>query len=273
MDLKLTIEGGAFWYRPDRVLFEDLDFEVRSGQVVAVLGPNGAGKTTFLRCAMGLLPWRRGRCCLDGKALDRLPPRERWRSIAYVPQARALPFSFTVLDVVLMGRSAHVPPLAQPGPADLAAARRGLERLGISALEGRPFRELSGGEAQLVFIARALAAEPRLIVLDEPESHLDFRNQLVIVRALAALAAEEGIACVVNTHFPENALRLADRVLLLGRGGAGHRFGPADELLSEANMEAFFGVRVKRLGFSEGGRDFRAVYPIEPSRAREAVNA
>lgn len=264
MELMLKVENGAYWYRPERRLFTGLDFELHGGEIAAVLGPNGVGKTTFLRCLMGLLRWREGRTLLGGRNIASVPSKEFWRTVAYVPQARALPFSFTVTDVVLMGRTSRVSAFAQPGPVDKAAARAALERMGVARLEDRKFGELSGGEAQLVFIARALAAEPRIIVLDEPESHLDFRNQLVILGALKDLAREDGIACVVNTHFPEHALRIADRALVLGKGSLGHRFGRAEDLMDEATLETFFGVRVKRLAFSDRDREYRAIYPLAP---------
>lgn len=264
MELSFRVEDGAFWYRSDRVLFSGVGFELGRGEIAAILGPNGVGKTTFLRCAMGLLPWRRGRSTLNGRDVRSLAPGELWRMVAYVPQARALPFAFSVMDVALMGRSAHLGAFSQPGPDDRRLAEAALERMGVLRLRDRPFAELSGGEAQMVFIARALAARPRLIVLDEPESHLDFRNQLVILGALRDLAREEGIACVVNTHFPEHALRIADRALILGKDGAGHRFGRADDLMDEETLEAFFGVRVRRLDFSDSGEPYRAIYPLEP---------
>lgn len=265
MELSFEVQDGAYWYRRGETLFSGVSVSVAAGRVLAILGPNGAGKTTFLKCAMGLLPWRRGRSLLDGRELSTLDRATIWRSIAYVPQARSLPFPFSVLDVALMGRSAHIPALAQPGPRDVEATMAALKRVGAAGLADRPFRELSGGEAQLVFLARALAAEPRMIVLDEPESHLDFRNQLVVLETLRSLAEDAGIACVVNTHFPDHALRIADDALLLGKRDAGHRYGPAEELLDEATLQEFFGVRVRRISFAERGFEHRAIYPLEPA--------
>lgn len=262
MELSLRVEKGTFWYRPERVLLHDVDFVLHPREIVAILGPNGVGKTTFLRCLMGLLKWKSGRSLLGDRDIGSIPPREFWRTVAYVPQARALPFGFTALDVALMGRSSRVGAFAQPGAADHRAALAALDRMGVAHLAHRRFGELSGGEAQLVFIARALAAEPRIIVLDEPESHLDFRNQLVILGALRDLVDTEGLACVVNTHFPDHALRIADRALLLGGEGLGHRLGPVSDLVDEVHLEQFFGVRVQRLEFSEGGRVHRALYPL-----------
>lgn len=263
MDVELRVEGGSFGYHPGRPLFSDLNFCLEPGQVAAVLGPNGVGKTTFLRCLMGLLKWRSGRTLLGGRDIATIPARKFWQTVAYVPQARTLPFGFTVLDVVLMGRSSRVGAFSQPGAADRRVARGALERLGIPGLGPRRFGELSGGEAQMVLIARALAAEPRILVLDEPESHLDFRNQLVILGALETLAREDGLSCVVNTHFPDHALRIADRALLLGPPGLGHRFGTAVDLVDEDTLQAFFGVRVRRLSFHEDGQEHRALYPLE----------
>jgi len=263
MELELQVEEGSFWYHPERVLFSGVSFSLHPGEITAVLGPNGVGKTTFLRCLMGLLKWTTGRTLLGGHDITTLSPRQFWSTVAYVPQARALPFGFTVLDVALMGRSSRVGAWSQPGAEDLRIAIRSLERMGVAHLADRKFGELSGGEAQLVFIARALAAEPQILILDEPESHLDFRNQLVILGGLQALA-REGLACVVNTHFPDHALRIADHALLLGKGGLGHRYGPTSELVTEASLQEFFGVRVQRLSFHQGDQEYRTLYPVEP---------
>jgi iron complex transport system ATP-binding protein len=264
MELKLSVEGGTWWYRPERILFSAVDFSVGQGEIAAILGPNGVGKTTFLKCLMGLLQWRQGKTVINGVELSQIGRKELWQTIAYVPQARTLPFSFTVTDVVLMGRTSRLSAFAQPGAKDRRAAEKALERMGISRLGSRKFAELSGGEAQLVFIARALATEPKLVILDEPESHLDFRNQLVILNALQDLARKDGIACVINTHFPEHALRIADRCLLLGKGSTGHRFGDPSSLTDERNMKAFFGVRVRNVSFEDNGATYRGVYPMEP---------
>lgn len=264
MELKLTVKDGSFWYRSDRVLFRHLNFSVQSGQICAVLGPNGVGKTTFLRCLMGLLPWKEGATLLNGTSLAEIHRKDFWRNIAYVPQARVLPFAFSVMDVVLMGRSVHVSSFAQPSRNDMDIAMHSLERMGVSHLAARRFGELSGGEAQMVFISRALAAEPKLIILDEPESHLDFRNQLVILQALSDLAKQDGIACIVNTHFPEHALRIADHSLVLGHGALGHRYGATSEMMNEDTLRNFFGVRVRHLSFEDSGCSYRSIYPLVP---------
>lgn len=260
----LRVDNGSYWYQKERVLYEGLCTTVNEGEILAVLGPNGVGKTTFLRCVLGLSRWKTGKTLIGGRDIANLSPREIGRTIAYVPQARSLPFSFSVLDVVLMGRSAHVGNFAQPSKEDYIFAETALDRMGVSHLQNRYFGELSGGEAQMVFIARALASDPKIIVLDEPESHLDFRNQLVILSALRELADQDGIACIVNTHFPEHALRIADHALLLGKNGLRPKSGSVCEVLSEESLRDYFGVRVKRLGFIDGGIEYRAVYPLEP---------
>lgn len=267
MELKLEVKNAAFWYRKNRVLFKNLNMSVQAGQITAVLGPNGVGKTTFLKCLMGLLPWKEGLTLLNGKPIHDISSKDLWRTLAYVPQARALPFSFTVNDVVLMGRSAHVGALSQPSSEDFSIAEQALERVGAVHMADRRFGELSGGEAQMVFIARALAARPRIIILDEPESHLDFRNQLLILHTLSDLAAKDGIACIINTHFPEHALRIADMALLLGNGCLGHRYGPAESLMDEQTLREFFNVRVRKITFEDSGRDYRAIYPLVPEEA------
>ena len=240
--MNFTIEHGSFAYtRRGAPVLDDISFSVAQGEAVAVLGPNGAGKTTLLRCAMGLLPWRSGHSLLDGTDIRRIPARRLWQTMAYVPQARESASDCTALELVLLGRGSRLSLLAQPGETDLAAAQDALARLGIAHLADRRCTRLSGGELQLVRIARALAAQPRLLILDEPEANLDLRSQLLILDTLSRLA-QEGIACLFNTHYPGHALRRADRALLLDTAGHG-TFGPAAEIITEEALARVYGVR------------------------------
>ncbi len=244
-------------------MLENISLDISAGETVAVLGPNGAGKTTLLRCMLTLLPWKSGRTTLDGQNVRTLPQRELWRRAAYVPQSRRAGLGCTVEEMVLLGRAGFVRPFAQPGKHDRDKAREALERLDLLPLAGRSCGELSGGEYQLVLIARALAGEPELLVLDEPESNLDFRNQLRVMETLSALA-RSGMAVLYNTHYPAHGLRYADKVLLLEKGGRS-AFGPAESILTGEALSRAFAVRAAVVESETPYGPFRdvAVFPPE----------
>jgi len=238
----LEARGLGYGY-PGRAVGRDLDLELAAGEVLCVLGPNGGGKTTLFRTLLGLLAAQAGGVRLEGRALGSLARSEVARRMGYVPQGHAAQFAFTVRDVVLMGRTAHIGLFAAPGAADLAAADRAIETLGIGELAGRIVTELSGGERQLAMIARALAQGARLLVLDEPTASLDFGNQVRVLREIRRLAAE-GYAVVFSTHDPGQAFLAATRVLLLARGGA-FRQGAPEAVITAENLRAVYGVEVR----------------------------
>ena len=217
--MKLQVEQGTFSYGTGNpAVLKQLSFSLESGQILAVLGANGVGKTTFLRCLLGLLPWTDGRTLIDGQDIRRMPAKELWQRVAYVPQMRRAPVAYTVEDMVLLGRAGRIGTFAVPGAEDFQIVHGVLQRTGLGSLKNRLCTELSGGEYQLVLLARALAGQPQLLVLDEPEANLDFKNQLLILDLLEALAAE-GLMCIFNTHYPEHAIRWSRLALLLGRDG------------------------------------------------------
>jgi iron complex transport system ATP-binding protein len=224
-------------------VLKDISFSVEPGQVLAVLGPNGVGKTTLLKCMMGLLNWSGGTSCIDGTPLSHIHYRDIWKKIAYVPQAKNSVFSFSTEEMVVMGRNAHIGVFRQPSDEDYEYARQAMEEVGITHLQGKSCNEMSGGELQMVLIARALAAHPLMLVLDEPESNLDFKNQLIILETIERLARERRISCVFNTHYPVHALKIASHALLLTKDG-GSLFGPAQKVVNEENMRRAFDVNV-----------------------------
>ena len=201
----------------DRVVGRDLDVALEPGEVLALLGPNGGGKTTLLKTLLGILAPKAGEVAIGERTLAAISLRERARLIAYVPQAHVPTFAFTVESVVLMGRTAHGSLFSRPSAHDRAVAARALERFGIAHLAARPYTMISGGERQLVLLARALAQEPQFVVLDEPTASLDFGNQGKVMREMRALAAS-GHGVLFTTHDPNHALRAADRAYLLRAG-------------------------------------------------------
>ena len=226
-----------------RIVVSAVDLALSSGEAVAILGPNGGGKTTLLKTLLGFLRPRAGRVMVDDVELDRLDDRTRARSIAYVPQHHTGVFAFSVLEVVLMGRSAHAGVFSAPSAADRKIALAMLERLGIATLAERPYTMISGGERQLALVARALAQQPRYIILDEPTASLDFGNQGKVMQQIRALAAE-GLGVLFTTHDPNQALRYADRVALIGQGRM-LATGAASAVLTERALRDLYQSEVK----------------------------
>lgn len=240
--MTLTVKDAAFSYG-EKTVFEKVNFEVKGGEILAVLGPNGSGKTTLLRCVMGMLKLKSGYAGIDGKDVKEMSAAEFWRKTAYVPQSRGdrAP-AYPVFETVLLGRSSSIGMFGKPTEKDELIAREAIKKLGIEALADRKCSELSGGERQMVYIARAIAAEPGILILDEPESNLDFRNQMIVLETMKKLA-EDGMACVFNTHYPEHAMRIADKALLLNNGTA--ETGTTGEIMTEAKIGEAFGVDVR----------------------------
>ncbi len=258
----LRVEQGVFGYDAGRRILDGVSFEVPEGRILTVLGPNGAGKTTLLKCMVGLLKWQGGRSLLENAPIARIAAAEFWKKVSYVPQAKSFSVPYRALDAVVMGRAPYIRMFAAPGPADYQLALEAMNDLGIAHLQAKRCSAISGGELQLALIARALVSNPRLVILDEPESHLDFRNQLLVLERLKQIAGQRGISCVINTHYPENAFRISDLTLMLGKGGQ-YIFGPARSIITEANLKEFFGVRVRMVPFSDGDQHYSTIFPVE----------
>ncbi len=188
----------------DRVVGRGLDVALEQGEVLALLGPNGGGKTTLLKTLLGILAPKAGEVAIGSRSLTTIPLRERARLLAYVPQVHVPTFAFTVESVVLMGRTAHGNLFSRPSARDRAVAERVLGQFGIAQLAPRPYTMISGGERQLVLLARALAQEPQFVVLDEPTASLDFGNQGKVMREMRALAARRPRRAV---HHPRSQPR------------------------------------------------------------------
>jgi iron complex transport system ATP-binding protein len=232
----------AFGFASRRV-GSGVSLELARGETLAVLGGNGAGKTTLLRTLLGLLPPLGGHVELDGHDVRLLDAQARARTLAYVPQQQASGFAFTVIDMVLMSRAAHLPLLARPAAQDRAIALDALDRLGVAHLAARVFAELSGGERQLVLVARALAQQSPVLVLDVPTASLDFGFRARVLAELDRLRGG-GLAIVFSTHEPEHALAHADVALLLD-GGRPLAFDAVARALTAVNVERLYGVGVE----------------------------
>ncbi len=246
----LAVESLAFGY-PQHTVGRDVSFTLDAGEVMCVLGPNGSGKTTLLRTLLGLLPPHAGQILFQQKSLFSLSRAEIARAAGYVPQAHQPYFAYSVRDMVLMGRSAHLGTFSMPGAHDREVAARVLESLGISPLADRPVTEISAGERQLALVARALAQEPRLLVMDEPTASLDFGNQVRVLERIAALAGG-GIPILFSTHDPDHAFLAAQRALLLAEGRV-LALGTPREVIRADTLERLYRVAVQVVPLEGGG--------------------
>ena len=259
--MRFEVKNGCFSYPKGAEVLSHVSFTAEEGSIVSILGPNGVGKTTLVKCMLGFLKWKEGQTLMDGREVGSIPSKELWQKIAYVPQAKSVMFPMSCEEMVLLGRSAYLGLFSVPGKVDRSAAERAMELAGIGHLRDKSCSEISGGELQLVLIARALAAQPKLLILDEPETGLDFRNQLIVLNLIEKLSREEGISAILNTHYPEHAISISAKTLLLRRDGTS-LFGAAGETLTPDNMRSTFGVEVSMREEEIRGKRYFSVIPV-----------
>ena len=252
------VDNGCFGYQHGKDILSNISFSVEEGEVLSILGPNGVGKTTLLRSMMGLLSWKQGGSYMDDTNIKNIPVQKLWKKIAYVPQAKGFSFSYTVEEMVLLGRSAHIGILNQPNEKDIEISQKAMSTAGIQHLSRKYCNQISGGELQMVLIARALCAQPSMLVLDEPESNLDFRNQLIILDMISNLAKEHNISCIFNTHYPAHALKVSTKSLILARDGSSV-YGKSEEVINDEKMKDVFQVNVHINHVNKEGYDYRTV--------------
>ena len=238
----MNVRDASVGYGAKRVL-EHFNVDIVPGSVVCLLGPNGVGKTTLFKSILGLQPILGGGVTLDGEDALKMPRRDFARKVAYVPQTHQAPFAFYVRDVVAVGRSSHVGMFSRPGAADYEIVKEVLDELGIGELADRVYTELSGGERQMILIARALAQQPEYLFMDEPTSNLDFGNLVSLVRLAKELARDRGLGVVMTTHNP-NHLFMCEGTGVLILPHSRYLYGTADEILTDANMREAYGIRV-----------------------------
>jgi len=259
VDMILTTSGLDFSYN-GKTVFSDVNFDIKAGQVVSVVGPNGAGKSTLLRCLNGLLAPGMGSIRFFDKPIRKMDRKVLGRAMGYVPQRDGDTFGFSVLEMVLMGRAAHIRPFAQPSARDVRCAEEAVRTVGMEHLAHVNFNQLSGGQAQLAIIARALAAKPKLLLLDEPTAHLDIRNQARVLKVLCSLAGEQGLSVLMTTHSPDHALLFSDKVLML-RKGRPPLFGKPEEVMTTETVGAVFGMDVRIINGDSRIPGVRCVVP------------
>lgn len=260
--MMLSVDSLCFQYRPGKEILRDITFGIREGEVLCLLGSNGTGKTTLMKCLLGLLRPKSGEVRLMGKSLQHAPAKVRAQKIAYVPQSSALSFPHTVREAVMMGRLPHIGFGQAPSPRDHAEVESTLEEMGIASLADRYFQQLSGGEKQLVMIARALAQEARLLILDEPTSNLDFSNQARTLNLVRKLA-RRGNTVLLTTHSPDQAFLVSNQVIMI-REGRVFADGLPDDVITDRNLSELYGLKavVSETSALSAGKPIKVCIPI-----------
>jgi iron complex transport system ATP-binding protein len=248
MSEAVNFKGLGFFYRHGNPVFQGYSAEVEKGSIFAVLGPNGCGKSTLLKLILGLLEPTEGIMEVRGRA-------------ALVPQLFHTVFAFTVLDMVLMGRARKIGLFSNPSRNDVKAALEALDRVGMAGLARRSFHELSGGQRQLVILARALVAEAEIMIMDEPTSALDLKNQSLVLEWIIKLTKDDGLTVIFTTHHPHHALAIAERTLLM-LSDVDYICGVPSEVLTEMNLEGLYGVVIKKIDFEHEGCELATLVPV-----------
>lgn len=240
--MSVKIENLSFSYGTHQVL-KNISLEVGDGTLVNVLGPNGTGKSTLFRCILGLTMSYHGTIVVNGKDISKLSIRERAKEMAFIPQSHKPVYDYDVVDVVLMSSGAGSGAFFSPKASHVERALDALERVGIRNLAHRPYTRISGGEQQLVLIARALAQNANTIVMDEPTSALDYGNTVRVLSCVRQLASE-GLTIIQSTHQPDQAFLYADKTLVLFEGEVLAYGSPKDAITAEL-ISKIYGVDVE----------------------------
>lgn len=271
--MKIEVREGNFCYAKKKevkpfIYESNISFTLEPGKIMAILGPNGAGKTTLLKCITGLQDWRVGETLIDDVPLAKVSQKELWKKIGYVPQAHKMVFGFSIEDLVVMGRAPYIGSLSKPRKEDYEKAHEALNEVGIVHLAKKSCNEVSGGELQLALIARTLVSNPEVLILDEPESHLDVQKQVVILETLKRLAKEHRISCIINTHYPNHAFYLADQVLMIAKEKKAV-IGAVHEVMTESRMKEYFNIDLRKLIFEEEDLLFETMVPLALAAKRD----
>ncbi len=248
----INIVNGSFSYQEKKV-FNNINIQVEKGEIFCLLGPNGCGKTTLIDCIIGYHPLQAGSIIVEGRDTSSMRAGELARHIAYVPQTHDRTFPYRVIDIVQMGRTAYSGRFSAPSREDRKIARAALEMVGLSEMRHHPYTLLSGGEAQLVMIARALAQQTPVVIMDEPTAHLDFKNEMLVLETIMDLVRTRQLTVVMATHFPNHAFYfenygISTRVGLMYEQNL-LATGSPSEVLNEENMIKIYNVDTRLVTF------------------------
>ncbi len=261
--LCLSVEDLRFSYGAAEVL-HGMSFTIQEGDLLCLLGPNGSGKTTLFKCLLGLFKPGQGVVRIGGEDISHFSPAQLARKMAYIPQAHNPSFNYRVLDAVLMGRTAYLKNGQAPGAKDEKIALEALEKLHILSLKDKGYAHLSGGERQLVLIARAIAQQSPILVMDEPTSSLDYGNQITVLSEVKKLA-QEGYIVIMSSHNPDHAFLYANQVLLMKKGQV-VTMGDPYQVVDSQLLETIYGVPMDLINIHRGQcrpqRDYKICLPV-----------
>ena len=258
--MRLDVKNAACGYASKQVV-SNISFSVCSGEILCLLGPNGVGKTTLFKTILGFLKLLDGEILLDGENIGDWSRSHLAKAIGYVPQAHTPPFPFSVLDVVVMGRTAHLGMFESPSKSDIRIAEEAIDTLSISYLKNSVYTEISGGERQLVLIARALTQTPELLIMDEPTSNLDFGNQIKVLDQIKKLA-KRGLGVIMTSHFPDHAFLCSTKVALMQRDNV-FSIGTSEEIITEKSLKEAYGIDVRiTSALNSRGQKVKACVPL-----------
>ncbi len=234
----LEVVNLKFFYNPEKIILKDISFTVGRGDILCLLGPNGTGKTTLLRCLLAINKPQGGSIRMDGDDITKTKAKKRAKYMAYVPQAVSMAFPYEGREVVMMGRTAHFAFGAGPGEKDRLICDQALKQLGILELADRQFNQMSGGERQMILVARAIAQQAEVLVMDEPTANLDYSNQIRILQIVSELA-EQGYSIIMTTHFPDHAFLACNHVALMRDGMILKQGAPYEVIVSDNLTELY----------------------------------
>lgn len=240
----IEVKNICFGYSNSNIILKDVSFKAEKGMITTILGPNGSGKTTLLKCIAGFYNLKSGNIKIQGENIETLKRKDKAKLLSYVPQNHMPFFPYKVFDIVIMGRSPHIPLFSSPSKIDKEIAEDALHMVGIMMLKERIYSELSGGERQLVLIARSLAQRAPYMLLDEPVAHLDFKNQIIIMQNLRKIVEEKKVTILITLHDPNIAATFSERIVLL-KSGSILKYGDSKETMRTDLLTELYGIEIK----------------------------
>lgn len=266
----IEVKNASFRYG-EKEIFENISFSVKAGEIFCILGPNGCGKTTLLDCILGILKLNSGEVLINQLSKNKLKQKQLAEIMAYVPQIHERTFPYTVEEIVLMGRAHKTDLFSSPTKKDKEIAMEAMKKVGIEQLSKKPYTQISGGQCQLVMIARALAQQPKLIIMDEPTSHLDFKHELILLETIVDLIKEKNISIIMATHFPNQAYYFENNhintTLALMNNSSFEIIGSPEKVLNEENIRKTYNVNSKVIMYEVNNKQkIRQIMPLSIDR-------
>lgn len=276
MASSIEVRNAAFSYDGSSFVFRNVDLEVEQGSICCLMGVNGCGKSTLIDCVLGVNECAEGEILIDGAAVKGMKPRELARHVSFVPQVHDRSFPYKVADIVLMGRTVYQGGLGVPDDEDRRLCRGALERCRIERLSERPYTQISGGEMQMVMLARALVQDTSFMIMDEPTAHLDFKNELIFEETVVELVKERGIGVLLATHSPNQAFYFENagiqtQVALMDAGSI-RCAGTPHEILTEQTLSEIYSMDVRIAELDLGGGSLcRQIVPVRTHAGKEGA--